>query len=197
MKTKKTLIFFVSVCLSLILFSRCGGKTKSDGADKKVLTEEQLIQRGNYLVTISGCHDCHSPKRMGPQGPEDIQELFLSGYQANAQLPPIEKTALQKGWMLFTGDLNGFVGPWGISFAANITSDQTGIGNWPEENFIRALREGKYKGIEGSRMLLPPMPWQNLAKATDDDLKAFFAFLKTTKPIKNAIPMAIAPTDIK
>jgi hypothetical protein len=197
METRKMLVYVAMVSISLLMLPGCKGKTGTVSSDNKVLTQEQLVKRGEYLVTTGGCHDCHSPKRMGPQGPVDIPELMYSGFQANASLPPIDKNVLQKGWALLTLDLNAAVGPWGVSFAANLTSDQTGIGNWPEENFIRALREGKYKGIEGSRMLLPPMPWENLAKCTDEDLKAIFAFLKSTKAVSNVVPMAIAPPDIK
>ena len=194
---KKLLIPVVMVCLSVILFDNCTGKSKSGSSENKVLTDEQLIQRGDYLVTTIGCNDCHSPKRMGSQGPEIIPELMLSGYQADIPLAKIDKNVLQKGWVLFTGDLNAAVGPWGVSFSANITSDATGIGNWPEENFIRAMKQGKFKGIDGSRSLLPPMPWSNYAKMTDDDVKAIYAFLKSTKPVHNIVPMAIAPPDIK
>jgi len=94
---------------------------------------------------------------------------------------------------LFEPDLTAAAGPWGVSFAANITSDQSGIGNWTEEGFIRAMREGKFKGIEGSRMLLPPMPWENFAKLTDEDIRAIYAYLKTTKPVYNVVPAAIPP----
>jgi hypothetical protein len=194
---KKLLISVVMVCLSVILFDNCTGKSKSGSSENKVLTDEQMIQRGEYLVTIIGCNDCHSPKRMGSQGPEIIPELMLSGYQAEIPLAQIDKNVLQKGWVLFTGDLNAAVGPWGVSFSANITSDATGIGNWPEENFIRAMKQGKFKGIDGSRSLLPPMPWSDYAKLTDDDVKAIYAFLKSTKPVHNIVPMAIAPPDIK
>ncbi|MCB9297006.1 MAG: hypothetical protein H6559_28375 [Lewinellaceae bacterium] len=45
--------------------------------------------------------------------------------------------------------------PWGVSYAANLTSDDTGIYLWTEAQFFRAIREGKYKGLEGSRPLLP------------------------------------------
>jgi hypothetical protein len=194
---KELLISVVIVCLSVILFDNCTGKSKSGRSENQVLTDEQLIQRGDYLVTTIGCNDCHSPKRMGSQGPEIIPELMLSGYQATLSLGQIDKNVLQKGWLLFTGDLNAAVGPWGVSFSANITSDATGIGKWPEENFIRAMKQGKFKGIDGSRSLLPPMPWSNYAKMTDDDIKAVYLFLKSTKPVRNIVPMAIAPPDIK
>jgi hypothetical protein len=194
---KRSLNSFAVLCLSLLLLSGCTGKTKPENTETKVLTQDQIVQRGEYLVTTMGCHDCHSPKIMGAQGPEINWERMLSGYQADAVLPPVEKAALQKGWALMTLDLNAAVGPWGASFAANLTSDQTGIGNWPEENFIRALKQGKFKGIENSRTLLPPMPWQNFINASDEDLKAIFAFLKSTKPISNLVPPPIPPEEIK
>lgn len=85
----------------------------------------------------------------------------------------------------------------GGSFAANITSAETGIGNWTKEQFFGAIRKGKYKGLEGSRPLLPPMPWQVYRNMTDTDLNAIFAYLQTTKPIENIVPAPIAPIDIK
>jgi hypothetical protein len=79
-------------------------------------------------------------------------------------------------------------GPWGVSYAANITPDDTGMGAWTEAQFIKAIREGKSKGMEGTRPILPPMPWPLYRSMTDDDLKAVYAYLKTIKPIKNVVP---------
>jgi mono/diheme cytochrome c family protein len=152
-----------------------------------------IVKRGAYLVEIMGCNDCHSPKRMGTQGPEVIPETKLSGYQANRQLGKVEKEAIKNGWALFNSDLTVGVGPWGATFAANITSDETGIGNWTEEQFKRALTQGKYKGLETSRMLLPPMPWVNYMHMADDDIHAVFQYLKSTKPVQNVVPAPITP----
>lgn len=44
----------------------------------------------------------------------------------------------QKG-IAATQTATAWVGPWGISYAANLTSDKTGIGNWQEENFFIAM----------------------------------------------------------
>ncbi|MBI1342207.1 MAG: c-type cytochrome [Terrimonas sp.] len=147
-----------------------------------------LVKRGEYLVSFIGCDDCHSPKRMGPQGPELIPELRLSGFPQQGNVPPVNKDEVKKGWVLFAPDLTSAVGPWGQSFAANLTSDVSGIGNWTEENFIRALREGKFKGLEQGRNLLPPMPWMAYKNMTDEDIRAIFAYLKTTPPVHNIVP---------
>jgi hypothetical protein len=183
-------------CVTVML---TGCKSNVQPAPPEIVkpTAEQIVQRGEYLVTIMGCNDCHSPKQMGPQGPVIVAELMLSGYPADRPLPKADPQALKNGWVLLVGDLTAAAGPWGVSFAGNLTPDQTGIGNWPEANFKRALREGKFKGLEGSRTLLPPMPWTNFVNLTDEDATAIFAYLKSLKPVKNVVPMAIPPEDIK
>src|SRR5690606_28119475 len=120
--------------------------------------------------------DCHSPKRMSENGPEIVPETMLSGYPADRPIQAVNKTALSEGWGLMNVDLTQAAGPWGVSFAANLTSDASGIGNWTEDQFRKALVEGKYKGMDGGRMLLPPMPWQNFKDIKDDDLKAIFTY---------------------
>lgn len=135
----------------------------------------QLVKRGEYLVNSIGCDDCHSPKKMGPNGPEVDMSLRLSGYPAQRPLQPADSDVLKNGWVLFGSDLTSAIGPWGASFAANITSDDTGIGKWTEAQFMKAIREGKSKGLDGSRPLLPPMPWQNFKKLNDEDLKSINA----------------------
>lgn len=59
-----------------------------------------------------------------------------------------------------------------------------------------ALRKGKYKGLENARDLLPPMPWFNFSHLTDEDLKAMFAYLKSTKPVNNVVPPPIPPAAV-
>jgi hypothetical protein len=95
---------------------------------------------------------------------------------------------------LFNMGSTAAVGPWGTSFAANLTPDDTGIGNWTEAQFVKCIREGKSKGLDGSRMLLPPMPWPGIAKMTDADLSAVFAYLQSIPPVKNAVPNPMPPT---
>jgi hypothetical protein len=89
---------------------------------------------------------------------------------------------------LVNPELTGWAGPWGASFTANITSDATGIGNWSFDQFKKAFQQGKWKGLDGTRPLMPPMPWQNYSHMVEDDVKAIFAYLKSTKPISNVEP---------
>jgi mono/diheme cytochrome c family protein len=145
------------------------------------------VERGEYLVTTSACHDCHTPKKMGPEGPEPDTSLLLSGHPEKSVLPP--PPALPAGpWIAVTNtDLTAWSGPWGVSYAFNLTPDEnTGIGSWSEETFVKAVRTGRHMGV--ARPILPPMPWQMYRNFTDADLKAIYAYLRSIPPVKNRVP---------
>ncbi len=181
---QKIILAVAATCLLSVVFSACNNATES----KPAVAAEDLVKRGEYLVTIMGCDDCHSPKRMGPQGPELIPEKRLSGFPGDFATAPLDSNTTKNGWVALWADLTAAVGPWGQTYAANITSDSTGIGTWTEAQFKKAFTEGKYKGLDNSRPLLPPMPWRNYRNMKEEDLKAIFAFLKATKPVKNVVP---------
>lgn len=154
------------------------------------------VARGQYLVTLGGCHDCHSPKVFGPAGPEPDTARLLSGHPAGEKVPAVPANVIgPTQWgALGNNHFTAWAGPWGVSFTANLTPDQaTGLGSWTEGMFIKALRTGKHQG-EG-RPILPPMPWQMVGKMTDADLAAVFAYLRTLPPITNAVPEPIPPAD--
>ncbi len=167
--------------------------TTTEAKDEPADVASDPVSRGKYLVTIGHCNDCHSPKIMTQKGPIDDTTKLLSGFPANTQLPPLVKS----DWVQMTPDATGFAGPWGISFAANLTSDSaTGIGAWPEEIFIKTLRTGKHLGNPNGRDILPPMPWYNVAPMTDNDIKAVYAYLQSLPPINNKVPQPVAPPDM-
>src|SRR5947209_3674846 len=124
----------------------CNNVQSSEKKTDPIPTQAEMVKRGEYLVSSIGCDDCHSPKRMGAHGPEVIPETRFGGYPADRPIAKPDGADLKKGYMLLGGDLTSAVGPWGMSFAANISSDETGIGNWTEQNFINAIRHGKLKG---------------------------------------------------
>jgi len=143
------------------------------------------IERGKYLVTIMVCNDCHTPFKMGPKGPEPDMSRMLSGHPEGMKLPPPPKSS---GPWVVAGVVNSaWAGPWGISYTANLTPDKnTGLGIWTEDMFVKAMKTGKHMGT--SREIQPPMPWQSYSLATDEDLKAIFAYLKSIPPIVNHVP---------
>ncbi|HUI09389.1 MAG TPA: diheme cytochrome c-553 [Bacteroidota bacterium] len=172
----------------------CVALAATASAQKRDPKIAALIERGKYLVTLGGCNDCHSPKVMTPKGPAVDESKLLSGSPAGQPLPALPEGVLGPGkWGAVTSmDLTIWAGPWGVSFARNLTPDkETGLGSWNEAMFIKALRTGKDMG-EG-RPILPPMPWEMIGKATDGDLKAIFAYLQSLPPIKNAVHDPIPP----
>lgn len=186
---------FIFSFLFLIGLISCTSKVEKKEVVDAPPSEEEMIERGHYLVSSIGCEDCHSPKMMTDQGPVPDPATRFAGHMGGDITAKVSKDAL-KDWVLFSMDLTAAVGPWGISYAANISSDDSGIGMWTEEQFIRALREGQYKGLPGTRKLLPPMPWQGFANLTDEDLKAIFMYLKSTKPVHNVVPPAVSPEEL-
>lgn len=149
------------------------------------------VKRGEYLINFGGCHDCHTPKKMGPKGPELDTERLLSGHPEQMVVTPAP--ALQGPWLAATvATMTAWSGPWGISYTANLTPDrETGLGAWTEQNFVDTMRTGRHMGR--GRPILPPMPWEMVGKLTDQDLKAVFAYLKTIPAVKNRVPQPAAP----
>jgi mono/diheme cytochrome c family protein len=148
------------------------------------------VQRGEYLVRFGDCSACHTPLQMGPNGPEPDQTRFLSGHPETTKLPPAD---LKPGpWFAATAGMTAWAGPWGTTYAANLTPDQnTGMGIWTEEMFIKAMRTGRHMG--DGRPILPPMPWQAAATLSDEDLKAIFAYLKSLPAVRNRVPEPLGP----
>ena len=151
--------------------------------------------RGKYLVNAMGCNDCHTPWKMGPNGPEPEMSLFLSGHPASMKLPAAP--APSGLWVVSaTGSFTAWSGPWGVSYTRNLTPDpETGLGKWTEQQFIDTIRTGRQQGR--GRELLPPMPWPAIKNLNDADLKAIFAYLRTITPIKNSVPDPVIATPPK
>lgn len=154
--------------------------------------ESAAVARGRYLVTVGVCADCHTPKKMGPAGPELDMSRWLSGHPESLALPPAPKLPEGPWIATTTGTLTAWNGPWGTSFTANLTPDvETGLGAWTEENFIETIRSARHQGR--GRPLLPPMPAEMYAQMTDEDLAAVFAYLRTIPPVKNRVPAPLPP----
>ena len=123
-----------------------------------------IVTYGKYITTAAGCIECH--------------------------------TKADKGNLIAGTEFGGgreFPFPDGsVVRSLNISSDaETGIGGWTADDFINVfhtrsdsasvhtvLQPGDFNSI---------MPWSMYGKMTDEDLKAVFAYLKTTAPIKNTV----------
>lgn len=159
-------------------------------ADDAPATDEQ-VARGKYLVTIAGCNDCHTPWKMGPDGPAPDMSRMLSGHPQDFELSPVPRP--EGTWVTTASATNtAWSGAWGVSFTANLTPDrETGLGKWTLRNFVETIRSGRHLGR--GRAILPPMPIQMYKHMTDEDLAAVFAYLQSIPPVSNKVPAPLPP----
>ena len=147
------------------------------------------VVRGRYLVdSVAACGQCHTPR----QGAEEDNARYLSGHPAASAAPRYSMELIQQGvFMSISPTYTAFGGPWGVSFATNLTPDaETGLGSWTIEQFTMALRTGKHLGDADRRPILPPMPWKHYQTLADADVRAIWAYLQTIDPVSNAVPAA-------
>ena len=105
------------------------------------MADDAEVERGKYLVTISGCNDCHTPGYFF--GKPDMSH-FLGGSDV------------------------GFEIPWsrGLLVGPNITPEKAkpGIGSWSAEEVVAAIQTGLRPD---GRTLAPIMPWHAFAHLTE------------------------------
>ena len=197
----KNRVSLVAMCLpTMLVAAGCNqpASAPASAALSAAAPAQLQIEHGKMLVIGGACHDRHTPKKLGPMGPEPDMSRMLSGHPEGEKVAVPYSPAAGSPWAVATtADLTAWSGPWGISFPANLTPDaNTGLrsGVWTEDLFIKALRTGKHMGT--ARDILPPMPWNFYGMLSDDDLKAIWAYLGTIPAINNHVPDPIPPLDI-
>ena len=181
-----------AIAVACLLLGGCG---RGSGTRGVPVDTHDGVQRGKYLVTVAGCNECHTTKTFGPDGPQPDTSRLLAGHPEQMKMPPPPRLPPHEPWAVVASPtLTAWSGPWGVSFAANLTPDQnTGLGTWTKEMFVTAMRTGKHMGV--SRTILPPMPWQDFARMSDADLDAIYQYLRTIPPVVNHVPDPVPPPD--
>lgn len=172
------------------------GPSAQTGNVVQAASKAEQIRRGEYIVRIGSCNDCHTPwifdAELGIPRP-DLTRM-LSGHPEGA--PDPEGTIGPHDIGLIGPTFTSFSLPFGIVYSVNLTPDlDTGIGTWTEEMFLDIFRKGRHLGGDG-RGVLPPMPWFWIRNLTDDDLKAVYAYLNSIPPIRNAVPSPKVPEEV-
>ena len=124
------------------------------------------VARGEYLVTIGGCNDCHTP---GHFLGHDDSTRYLGGSDVGFGIPGL-----------------------GVFVPPNLTPDkETGLGNWTDAQIIAAFTHGVRPD---GRMLSPIMPWEGLSHLTPADSQAIVAYLRSILPVHNKVPGPFGPS---
>jgi len=179
--------------LILTFFTLFSQNYIASAEDTQSYDKEIQIQRGKQLVNEGRCNDCHTPSIETSEGIVPDNKRTLSGHPSDSEIPEIPAVDVNsEEWIEFLSTLDStvWVGEWGMSFSANITPDpDTGIGKWDENVFVEIMRSGRHVNLQ--REIKPPMPWQDYAKLSEEDLKSIFAYLSTIQPINNPVPKPV------
>lgn len=164
--------------------------------EPKPAPADAAVARGKYLVTAMGCADCHTPMKLGPNGPEPDLARSFSGHPAELVMPPAPKLPPGPWMATVAATMTAWSGPWGTSFTANLTPDpETGLGQWTADDFVATLKTGRHMGR--GREILPPMPIPAVRNFTEEDLRAIFAYLRSLPAVKNRVPAPLPPAEAR
>lgn len=117
---------------------------------------DPVRERGRYVVTISGCNDCHTP-----------------GYAQNGGKVD------EKQWL--TGDSLGWRGPWGTTYPVNLRL------------YMQTISEKDWVAKAKTLETRPPMPWFNVRKMSDADLRAVHRYISSLGPAGEPAPAFVPP----
>jgi len=160
---KKTTILggvaFIAAAVAAGMLWQNGDTSADDVADNQILTSQP-----------PGAADAAAVARG--------KYIAIAGDCVACHTAPESKNAFAGGYSIST--------PFGGIFASNITPDkETGIGNWTERDFYRAVRHGK--GKEGEN-LYPAMPYNAYVKVSDRDMHDLWMYMRSVKPVRYAVP---------
>jgi len=193
----KKFLFTIPLLTMLIIACSTTQKHTEMAEESAMMDMPDPVEHGRYLTTIMGCHGCHTPEIFGEHGEMILDSTrFLSGHPSDMPYPNWTPANMEQrnGLTLQSRMSSAWAGPWGVSFAQNLTpDDSTGLGEWTEEAFIQAIRTGKHQGQPNGRKILSPMPWKLYRHATDEDLKAIWAYLRSIPSVVNLVPTPVPP----
>src|SRR5262245_5377101 len=117
------------------------------------------LERGLYVVNVSGCLVCHTP--LTAAGSPDMSRLGAGGLEV--RVPGL-----------------------GVWRSPNITPDrESGIGSWTDDQILDAIRIGVRP--DGKR-LLPIRPYAFYHRMTDADARAVVVYVRALSPVPHVVP---------
>jgi mono/diheme cytochrome c family protein len=165
MRNKFLLVAALSVIIIAVQVSSCNSSDTKSAENATEDSLKQVVARGEYLANhVAGCMDCHSQR--------DFTKF--SG--------PVVPGSEGGGGFVFDEKL----GLPGVIYGKNISPDkETGIGNWTDEEVLKAMTQGINKTND---TLFPLMPYPHFNRIAKEDLMSIIAYIRSLKPVRNAIP---------
>jgi mono/diheme cytochrome c family protein len=100
-------------------------------------------------------------------------DCHTAGYMPRAGKVP------EKEWL--QGDILGWKGDWGTTYAVNLRTYMQGM---TEDQWVKIARTMKAR---------PPMPWFSLNEMHEEDLRAFYRFVRFLAPAGGPAPAYVPP----
>ena len=173
-KKSYILILFVLVLIASTLFAVVA---QDEDVNEFDMTEEEMLERGEYLSHIGACVSCHTPQ----------QEEYLTDEISLEQLQNIglrfEDTQDLENQLL-AGGREFPLGPFGVLVSPNLTPHETGLGDWTDEEIEAALRIGINPD---GRRLHPLMPYPNFFNWAESDMQALIMYLRSIPAVDNEV----------
>lgn len=144
-------------------------------------------------AVLSGCRPASGTDASSPEVPRVVasdavaagrylvtvagcNDCHTPGYlESDGTLPESE-------WLV--GSPVGWRGPWGTTYPSNL---RLLVQTLPEDAFVTILH---------TRKALPPMPWPNVNRLSDEDARAIYRFVHALGPKGEAMP-AVVPPDVE
>lgn len=204
-RPRKILVLFILsltfILVAYIAWAKQGRAAPAQPVAQSALGEiarARLVDRGRYLATVGVCEACHTPPAVPPTRPDaadaaanERETKFRTDPDWFRYLDPDRKMAGGVPFILrFSKDSSGIV------YTRNLTPDpETGLGNWTEQDIIRAIRTGKRK--DGTALFLFP-PHSFYKDMAEEDAVALAAYLKSLKPVRyqileRSLPFPVQP----
>ena len=106
-------LIILSLAFITIGFSKCSSNKEPESTTASTETAEKpnfggyesQVKWGEHLVTIGGCNDCHTPKKMTPMGPADDSTLLLSGHPEKLPAPDVDRKEMESKGLVVTAIL--------------------------------------------------------------------------------------------
>ena len=175
---------------------RNGHSSSMPSQEFLTLSDRELSDIVSYVRSVPPIdRDMGGPKFgpvftfLGATNPDMFVAFTLDHHKPHPVEPPAEAVSAEFGQhivqvcrgchgpTLSGGDIAGDPD---MPTVANITPHETGLKDWTEADFLRALREGKRK--DGTD-IAPEMPWTAYGLMSDTELKAMWAYLRTVPAV--------------
>ncbi len=167
-----------SILFTILLFLVVAGCRSNDDQDEEMQTEDSTALNDTTITLTSNIQE--TPHVVASNPIEAGRYLVIVGQCNDCHTEGYEMgNVLEEDWL--TGSSIGWQGPWGTTYPSNL---RLRVNEWSEDQWVETLK---------TREGLPPMPWINLNKYSEQDMRAIYKYIESLGPKGEHRPLAVGP----